>query len=217
MTLSGVIRFAVAPHFHLDIDWSARLSLGASVQPTAPGLVEQPFWRSASAGELAEFVFDPTRSGARKELSHCACLFVVPMHIRAAFWDLLARGQEEGGIPTDGFNTFAGEVARFLAFKELPLPAGAVCELVVNPPGKTATTGDSSAWGRINFGEDAVSVVCTNVEPGGNAVVDCRGVRLRLEPGEGLRVPAGALLDNDGEERTQPEVLLVIRSPRLAT
>ena len=134
MTLLPGVRFVVAPYFHLDIDWPARLSLGAGVESTAQGPVARSPWRPASAEELAALVPDPTRI-TREELPGCLCLFVVPAHLRSAFWDLLARAPEPGAVPAEGFGAFAAETARFLAFKQLPVPAGAVFDLVVARPG----------------------------------------------------------------------------------
>jgi hypothetical protein len=213
MTLPPGVRFAVAPNFHLDIDWPGRLSVGASVERTAGGPVPCPPWRPASAEEVTALVPDPTRPGAREELPGCLCLFVVPAHLRSAFWDLLVQAQEEGAISPTGFNAFAADVASFLAFKQLPVPAGAVFELVVSRPGKAALPADSPLWSLINLGEDAASLVCLNVAVGDTAAPESLPVRLQLQPGEGVRVPAGTLLGSDGLQREQPEVWLLIRWP----
>jgi hypothetical protein len=213
MTLLPGVRFAVAPNFHLDIDWPGRLSVGASVERTAGGPVACPPWRPASAEELAALVLDPTQPGARDELPNCLCLFVVPAHLRSAFWDLLAQAQEDGAISPFGFNAFAADVASFLAFKQLPVPAGAVFELVVSRPGQTADLANSPLWGLINLGEDAASLACLNVPAGDTASPDSLPVRLQLQPGEGVRIPAGMPLASDGLQREQPEVWLLMRLP----
>ena len=213
MTLLPGVRFAVAPYFHLDIDWPARLSLGASVELTDQGPVALPPWRPPSAAELVVLVLDPTRPGAREELPGCLCLFVVPAHLRSAFWDVLAQAQANGEVPPDGFSAFAAEVARFLAFKQLPLPVGAVFELVVNRPGPTAPLAASSLWGLINLGEDAASVVFLKVPAGDRPAPGSAPVRFQLEPGEGARAPAGLLLGSVRLGREQSELLLLIRLP----
>jgi hypothetical protein len=213
MTLLPGVRFVVAPYFHLDIDWPARLSLGASVELTDQGPVALPPWRPPSAAELVMLVLDPTRPGAREELPGCLCLFVVPAHLRSAFWDVLAQAQENGEVSPDGFSAFAAEAARFLAFKELPLPVGAVFELVVNRPGPTAPLAASSLWGLINLGEDAASVVFLKVPAGDRPAPGSAPVRFQLEPGEGARAPAGLLLGSVRLEREQAELLLLIRWP----
>jgi hypothetical protein len=213
MTIPPRFRFVVAPYFHLDIDWPGRLSLGTSVEPTAQGPVARPPWRPASADDLATLVLDPTRPGAREELPGCLCLFVVPVHLRSTFWDLLAQAQENGEISLDGFGAFTAEVARFLAFKELPLPAGAVFELVLNRAGQPPSLPASSLWGLINLGEDAASVVVLNVPGHDGGCLDYPPVRFQFQPGEGARIPAGVLLGSDGLDREQPEVLLLIGLP----
>jgi hypothetical protein len=141
------------------------------------------------------------------------CLLVLPAHLRAAFWDLLARAPEPGAVPSEGFEAFAAETARFLAFKELPVPGGAVFDLVVSRPGPATDLAAAPLWGLINLGEDAASVVFLNVPAGAIPAADYPPVRLRLGPGEGVRIPAGMLLGTDGFERDQPEVLLLIRLP----
>jgi hypothetical protein len=206
-------RFVAAPFFHFDIDWPARLSLGAGVESTAEGPVARPPWRPASADELVALVLDPTRPGAREELPGCLCLFVVPVHLRSGFWDLLAQARKDGEISPDRFSAFAAEVARFLAFKQLPLPAGAVFDLVVTRPGPTTRLATAALWGLINLGEDTASVVFLNVPAGEIPAADYPPVRLQLVPGEGVRVPAGILLGTDWFERDQPDVLLLIRLP----
>src|SRR5262249_13727234 len=163
--------------------------------------------------ELAALVLDPTRPGAREELPGCVCLFVVPAHLRSGFWDLLAQAREQGANFADGFSAFAVEVANFLAFKQLPLPAGAVFELVVNRPGQPAPLAASPPWGLINLGEDAASVVVLDAPAGDGPAAEYPPVRLQLGPGEGARIPAGLLLGGGRAEGEQPEVLLLIRLP----
>jgi hypothetical protein len=221
MTLLPGFRLVVAPHFHLATDWLGRLSLGARVEQTAQGLMAQPPWRLPSADELAVLLPDPTRPTARAELPGCLCLLVLPVHLRAAFWDLLARAPEPGAIPAEDFSAFVAEIARFLAFKELPVPAGAVFDLVVTRPKPETCLAPAGLWGLINLGEDAASVVFLNVPAGEVPAGDYPPVRLRLGPGEGVRVPAGILLGTgtsgtsgtDESERDQPDVLLLIRLP----
>jgi hypothetical protein len=213
MTPLPRVRFVAAPYFHLDIDWSARLSLGAGVESTPQGPVARPPWRPASAEELVALVLDPTRPITREELSGCLCLFVVPVHLRSGFWDLLARATESGAVPAEGFGAFVAETARFLAFKQLPVPAGAVFDLVVTRPGPAPRLATTALWGLINLGEDPASVVFLSAPVGEIPAADYPPVRLSLGPGEGVRIPAGILLGTDGFEREQPDVLLLIRLP----
>jgi hypothetical protein len=213
MTLLPGFRLVVAPHFHLAIDGPRRLTLGAGIEQTAQGPMARPPWRPASAHELALLILDPTRTPARAELAGCLCLLVVPAHLHTAFWDLLARAPEPGVVPAEGFSAFVTETARFLAFKQLPVPAGAVFDLVVTRPGPATGLAAAAWWGLINLGEDAASVVFLNVPAGAIPAADYPPVRLQLDPGEGVRIPPGMLLGTDGLERDQPNVWLLIRLP----
>ena len=141
------------------------------------------------------------------------CLLVVPAHLRAAFWDLLARAPEPGAVPAEDFAAFVAETARFLGFKQLPVPAGAVFDLVVTRPGSATCLATAALWGLINLGEDAASVVFLNVPAKEIPAADDPPVHLQLAPGEGVRIPAGILLGTDGIRRDQPDVLLLIRLP----
>src|SRR5262249_44840350 len=60
-------------------------------------------------------------------------------HLRSAGWQLLEQVHETEEQRLAGFDAFVGEVARFLAFKELPVPDGAAFELLVSRPGQRAT------------------------------------------------------------------------------
>jgi hypothetical protein len=211
MTLLPGVRLVVAPHFHLDIDWPGRLSLGARAEQTDQGLVAHPPWRSARPDELAVLLLDPAVPTARTELPGCLCLLVLPTHLRAEFWALLAQAPEPGAVPAEGFSAFVAKIARFLAFKQLPVPTGAVFDLVVARPGPTTRLAAEGLWGLINLGEDAVSLVYLNVLAGAAPATDYPPVRLQVGPGEGARIPAGLLIGTDGLERDQPDTLLLIR------
>src|SRR5262249_32950138 len=125
------------------------------------------------------------------ELAGCVCLFALPGHLRSSFWSMLERQATEG----DGdFVAFAQEVASFLAFKQLPTPAGSAFELVLRPSGEPYH--GAGTWGVVNLGED-------------RAFVAWPALRLRLGPGEGCRLPQGMPLDvPPGQEA---DVLLIVR------
>jgi hypothetical protein len=169
--------------------------------------------RPASADEQAMLLLDPSQTTAHAELSSCLCLLALPAHLRAAFWDLLARAPEAGAGRAEGFGTFVAETARFLDFKQLPVPAGAVFDLVVTRPGPAPSLSTAALWGLINLGEAAASVVFLNVPASEVPATDYPPVRLQLGPGEGARVPAGILICVGECERDQPDVLLLIRLP----
>jgi hypothetical protein len=207
MNSSHGCRLVVAPHFHLAADWAQRIALAAGLDRTATGLVPLLPWRPAGAEELAALLPDPSRPTAREELVDCLSLFAVAEHLRSRFWDVLALAPEKGEVPAGAFDAFVRELAGFLAFKQLPVPAGAVFDLVVSQPGQTALLDEAPAWGVINMSEDAAWVVLAN-----GPALDRPPIRLRLEPGEGLGLPrAGLAMGHDSSESEQPGVLLIVR------
>jgi hypothetical protein len=159
--MSGGVRVAVAPNFHLPGAAAERvLDAGAAPADPTGGLV---------------------------------LLFAVPGHLRASFWDMMDRA--EAG---QGFDGFAAEVGRFLAFKQLPPPERAVFELVLHGPGGGFEGRD--LWAVVNLGEESV-------------VVGLPGLRLRLGPGEGCVLPEGVAAEVLPPEGEVPDVLLAVRRP----
>src|SRR4051812_9919409 len=89
-------RFAVAPRFHLSIDWADRLLLGTGD-------------RVPTEAELALLVRDPATGAEERNL----WLFELPRHLRQAFWVVVdSAGQGRG---PEQFDACAAEVASFLA------------------------------------------------------------------------------------------------------
>jgi hypothetical protein len=93
--------------------------------------------------------------------------------MRAKFWEMLGEEAAEG---TGDFVTFAAGLREFLAFKNLPPPAGSVFDLVVQDAGGTVAT--AGLWALVNFGDEPL-------------LLDWPDVRLRLGPGEGCCLAAG--------------------------
>jgi hypothetical protein len=135
----------------------------------------------------------------------------VPAHLRAAFWALLERSQEAGQIDPAAFDGFAARVAAFLAFKQMPVPPGAVFELVIRQAGEKVILADASLWALINLGEDATSVVFLNLPADELPGPAYPPIRLQLAPGQACRPPAGMRLVGGGHDREPPDVLLHIR------
>lgn len=144
-------------------------------------------WRSPTEGE--PFATPEQPSGL-------ILLFALPGHLRASFWVML----EQAGPDAD-FDGFASEVQRFLAFKQLPAPERAVFELVLHGVGGTVEP--SGLWAVVNLGDDPV-------------VVGVPGLRVRLGPGEGSRLPAEIATEVIPPEGEAPDVLLLVRQPMLA-
>ena len=80
---------------------------------------------------------------------------------------------EEAAEGTGDFVTFAADLRQFLAFKELPPPADATFDLLVQDVG--GAVDPAGLWGLINFSDEPL-------------LLDWPGVRLRLGPGEGCRI-----------------------------
>jgi hypothetical protein len=194
MTPRPGCRIVVAPSFHLPIDRAERILLG-------------PDGRAPDDREWDLLIAD---SALVRDLADCLCLFQLPRHLLASWGRLLEQAERTGAERLDGFDTFVADVADFLAFKDLPVPAGAVFELLVNAPGLCSIPQvgrQPGLWGGINLGDEAASLLLNNLTP------DYPLVRLRIQPGEGFRLPAGGLLvDWSTLDKQEPDVLLLIRA-----
>jgi hypothetical protein len=215
--LPPVCPIVVAPSFHLPGDWRQRIAVQARSGFLPP--------EDRELDILAPVALVPSAS---QNLEVCLCLFRLPQHLCSAWWQLVAQSgaSVQGHLP--GFDKFAGDVAEFLAFKEMAVPTGAAFELLVSTPGlqsiscraahpaladslaqdvpaanDDATLG-SQLWGGINLGEEPSLLVFTNSQ--------APAVRFKMEPGEGFRLPvAGMLVDGCTMDKTELDVLLLIR------
>jgi hypothetical protein len=263
MSLTRGHPLVVAPSFRLAPNWPGRLLVGGGALEEQGHFVPRPPWRPPTSAELAALAPDPA---ARREAPDgCLCLFALPQHLQAMWWDLLGRARAPGTTQLDGFDVFVREVAGLLAFKGLGVPDGATFDLVASQPGQRSIRWNaggarpeglafdrspqtpwppgregcpSRLWGGINLGDEAASVVlvnvaaqqmhdllserCAGLPPAATHgelaarflthLPDYPPVRLRVEPGEGYRLPAGGVvvdactLDMEG-----PAVLLLIR------
>jgi hypothetical protein len=174
MILQPGCRFVVAPHFHMPADWPRRLLLGAGAEGARGSVLPVPAWRAPTAEELALLVWNSAEPPPPERLEACVCLFQIPGHLRATWWNLLEQAAEElgnGRLP--GFERFVEQVAEFLAFKGLPVPEGAQCDAVVRNPGQGSVHEGPPAnwaepralepWGGINLGDEQTSVVLINL------------------------------------------------------
>src|SRR5262249_13178350 len=121
MTPPPRCRLTVAPRFHLTPDWSGRLAVGAGVREGDGRFFPHRPWRPLTADEMHLLVSSAEHG---PEDADDGCLFQIPGHLRAAWWDLLDRSVEAGGAALPGFEDFAGQVAEFLRFKHLEAPPG---------------------------------------------------------------------------------------------
>lgn len=189
MTLQPGCRIAVAPHFHLPGDWPQRLSVGSGVDEAGGAFIPRSAWRPPTPDELSLLVRSSEEPG--EGLEDCTCLFRLPEHLGSEWWALL--GQAAGILghgPLPGFETFVSRAGEFLAFKGLPIPEGARCDVIVtdpaqgfvrwgrepNRPGGFHPSLDPLApwpsaeahhgrrlWGAINLGDEATSLVFINL------------------------------------------------------
>jgi hypothetical protein len=142
--------------------------------------------------------------GTRNEGPHN---FQLPRHLLSDWWKMLEGSRPGNNGRLKDFDTFAAKVADFLAYKGLPVPNEALFQLHVKAPGKSLCLGSEGhsprvarIWGCVNLGETAVSLA---LDPPAS---------LRLDPGEGSRIPVnGSLMDASTLEGGDAEVLLVIR------
>ena len=85
-------------------------------------------------------------------------------------------------------------------------------EVLASAPGQESAAWDAAAggvlWGGVNLGDEAAWVVLTDLAEGAALV------RLRLEPGEGLRLPGpGPLVAGWTLDRQEPDLFLLVRRP----
>jgi hypothetical protein len=191
MNLQPGCRFVVAPHFHLLADWPRRLRIGAGMQEADGCFFPHSSWRPPTTDELAVLLGASDRPMSPEELEASVCFFQLPGHLRSEWWQLLEQGAGvlgDGHLP--GFETFVSQVVEFLDFKNLPVPEGARCNVVVSNPGQqfvnwapeaagpvglhcnfapwTPWPGaeelrGSRLWGGINLGDEDTSVVLINL------------------------------------------------------
>jgi hypothetical protein len=171
--------FATAPNFQ-GSGWTDRLLVA-----------EGAGWRAPRADELAALVAEEPRTDG------AAWLFAIPQHLRAKFWDMLGEEAAEG---TGDFVAFADAVRQFLAFKELPPPAEAVFELLVQDVGAEVNT--ARLWALVNFSDEPVLLAWP-------------GVRLSLLPGAGCRLDTG-FPPGVVPPAEEPAALLAIRTGPVA-
>jgi hypothetical protein len=135
----------------------------------------------------------------------------------------------------EGLDTFTASVANLLAFKDIPVPGGAVFDVLVSRPGQQAVGLDGQSpgmtfnpamlWGVINLGDESTSLVFLNL-PAHEIQTELRErgseyppVRLRVDPGEGVRFPVdGLLVAGCTLDKHEADLLLLIRQskPRLS-
>jgi hypothetical protein len=129
----------VAPRFHLEPDWTARLAVGTGVREADGRFFPRGPWRPLTADEMSLLIADPEND------AEAGCLFQIPDHLRAAWWDLLDRSVEAGGTALPEFEEFTRQVAEFLRFKHMEVPPSLQMEAVVTAAGRCSMRSDPDA------------------------------------------------------------------------
>jgi hypothetical protein len=155
----------VAPRFHLDPDWAVRLAVGAGIQETDGRFFPRGPWRPLTSEELSLLVSEP-EDGPGKD-AEAGWLFRIPGHLRAAWWDLLDRSVEAGEAALSGFEDFIGQVAEFLRFKHLEVPASLQMEAMVTAPGRCSMRSDPETGVPAGLGPSLAPWTVCGVTAGG--------------------------------------------------
>jgi hypothetical protein len=155
MTLPLGCRLTVAPRFHLEPDWAARLAVGAGVQEADGRFFPRGPWRPLSAAEINLLIAGP-EDGLQKD-AETGCLFQIPGHLKTAWWDLLDKSVEAGVTALPGFEDFTRQVAEFLRFKHLEVPPSLQMEAVVTAAGRCSMRSDPQTGAPAGLGPSLAS------------------------------------------------------------
>jgi hypothetical protein len=187
-----------APHFHISLDWRQRILLSAEGKAD---LASQA-WRAPDEREVEQLNASGTPGAGAPNVEDCLALFNLPRHLLSVWWQIMDRAQQSGDRNLPGFDGFVTKVAEFLAFKHLAVPEGAACELLITTEQmRMAPSPNRRLWGAVNLGADAVSLACGSAP----------AMLLKVEPGEGVRLPvAGLVMDLIQRDKDEGDVLLMI-------
>src|SRR5262245_58173383 len=150
MTPPPCCRLTVAPRFHLAPDWAARLAVGTGVREADGRFFPRGPWRPLTADEMSLLV-PGSGSGLEKD-AEAGCLFQIPAHLRATWWDLLDRSVGAGVAALPGFEEFTRQVAEFLRFKHMAVPPSLQIEAVVTAAGRCSMRSDPETGAPAGLG-----------------------------------------------------------------
>jgi len=185
MQLETGYRFCMAPRFANGLAWNERLQVDDGMTRAEPGLPPERSWHPASESERSVLVASETSADAwRKDV----CLFAIPEHLRAKWWQMAARQVEKLPAGLDGMEPFARAIADFAQFKGVPLPPQCAFEVTLtspaDPPGSTSagaieatTAGDvlqrsrragavapsAPVIARVNLGDERTALIFLNL------------------------------------------------------
>jgi hypothetical protein len=150
MTPSSRLRLSVAPRFHLAADWAGRLAAAAGVSEAGGRFFPRGPWRPLTPDEITRLTSGPGPSPG--EDPGAGCLFRLPDHLSAAWWELLDRSAAAGGASLPGFEGFTDRVTEFLKFKHLGPPPTLRMEAVVTAAGRCSLRSDPETGAPAGLG-----------------------------------------------------------------
>jgi len=148
-------------------------------------------WRGASADEMAAACIDE-----QGRLAGDVSVIAIPRHLLKRWWNLVESGDGDPARMNRGFESYAREIAEYFSYKSWALPTDAVmeavlCDDVSSAPRPSRATRFSLGTGTllavINLGEENLGIALG---------AESAQVRVILEPGEGVILPAGGILWN---------------------
>jgi len=216
MQLGTGYRFCMAPRFASALSWNERLQINGGVTRIEEGFIAEPTWHPATDSERAVLVAGETTnpsSAAAKDPAvvrlppatpqaasgdDCRpseeswrqdlCVFAIPEHLRAVWWELAARQVETLPAGLEGMEAFARAVADFAQFKGVPLPPQCAFEVTLTPAAGPPTStsmgaietparapilhlsraadagaASSRVIARINLGDERTSLIFVNL------------------------------------------------------
>jgi hypothetical protein len=120
--------------------------MGAGVQEADGRFFPRGPWRPLTADELTLLTSNPESD------AEAGCLFQVPGHLLAAWWDLLDRSAGAGDAALPGFEDFTRQVAEFLRFKHVDVPPCLHMEAVVTAAGRCSMRSDPDTGAPAGLG-----------------------------------------------------------------
>jgi hypothetical protein len=135
-----------------------------------------PPWLSPTPDQWSLLLPSTAASPTQEEAEASICLFQLPVHLRAQWWKVLecsTASLGSGALP--GMGTFVGQVVDFLNFKNMLVPEGASCKVVLTKPGQRSIARMPEPRGLaglqccpglrggINLGDEETAVVVINL------------------------------------------------------
>jgi len=148
-------------------------------------------WRGASADEMAAACIDEQGRTAGD-----VSVIAIPKHLLRRWWSLAESGDGDPTHIKPGFESYAREIAEYFNYKSWPLPTDALMEVAVSDDATAApqpsratrfSRGIGTLLAVINLGDENLRIVLSE---------ESAQVRVILEPGEGVMLPACGVLWN---------------------